>query len=106
MSAGDDFDVNDAFSDDIEKFRDLEGRDGFDLTPPAALELAFASLTALVALGWLVSLLWVPDTINGQTWMGLGALGMVMFGAPAAAIYGLRRGGMDIVKRVIRDMVR
>lgn len=105
MSAGDDFDVNDAFSDDMEKFRDLEGRDGFDLTPPAAIELGFASLTAVVALAWLVSLLWVPDTINGQTWMGLGALGMVMFGAPAAAIYALRRGGMQVLQTVIRDMV-
>lgn len=106
MSAGDDFDVNDAFSDDIDKFRELETGDGFDLTPAAALEIAFASLTALVTLGWLVSLLWVPDTINGQTWMGLGTLGLAMFGAPAAAVFALRRGGMEIVRDVIRGMVR
>lgn len=97
--------MNDALSDDMEKFRELEGSGGFDMSPPAVIELAFASLTALVALGWLVSLLWVPDAINGQTWMGLGALGMVMFGVPAGAIYVLRRGGIDVVKAVIRDMV-
>jgi len=106
VSAGDDFDVNDALSDDIDKFRELESGGGFDLTPPAAIEIGFASLTAVVALGWLVSLLWVPDTIDGQTWMGLGTLGLVMFGAPAAAVYALRRGGMEIVRDVIRGMVR
>jgi len=107
MSDRQEFDINDEFSDDIDKFRNLDTGGGFDMAPPALLELAFLSLTALVGLAWLVGLFFVPETgLDGPTWMGLGALGVVMFGLPAAAIYGLRRGGMGVVRAVVRDLVR
>lgn len=101
-----DFDLNSEFRDDVQKFRKLNRRDGMDWSLPAFIELAFGSLTAVAGLAWLVSLWWVPDVIPGTTWMGLGMLGLVLFGGPAALVYGLRRGGADVVRALVRDIVR
>jgi len=98
------FDPHDAsVSDDIEKFRELRNRES---GPWVKFELVFGSLTALVGIVWFVSIIWVPDTIDGATWMGLGMLGLGLFGAPTAAIYWLRRGGVVTVKRVVRHGAR
>jgi hypothetical protein len=98
------FDPHDAsVGDDIEKFRELRRRDSGGWVK---VELIFGSLTALVGLVWFVSIIFVPDQIDGAAWMGLGMLGLGLFGAPTAAIYWLRRGGIVTCKRVIRAGAR
>lgn len=85
-------DADDLIREDIEKFQRMRGQD-MDMSLPSMVELGFFSLTALVAVSWLVALFFTPDPIPGETWLGLGGLGMTMFGIPAALIYWLRRGG-------------
>lgn len=69
------------------------------------LEAGLASITALIALAWLLSMWWVPDPIDGTTWMGLGMLGMALFGLPTVAIYWLRRGGTVVVREILAGVV-
>ncbi len=95
-------DLEEMVQKDKERFRDLSGGDGMDLSPPALIELVFFSLTALTLLAWLASLFLFD--VDGQTWMGLGALGLVMFGLPAGLIFVLRRGGAEVVERMIRNV--
>lgn len=91
---------------DLEKFREFRNRDGgLTTSVPSLLELAFGSLTALLGIVWLVSLWWVPDVIAGETWMGLGILGIVLVGLPFLAIYWFRRGGIDVLRALLREVV-
>lgn len=89
-------------------WKDLEKIGGLlksgDRSFPALVELIFISLTALVAFGWLVSMLWVPDTIASRDWMFGGMLGMAACGVPAAAIYAARRGGIEALIRIISEV--
>jgi len=93
-------------SNDMDRMQRVGSGDGMDWSVPAVVELTFLSLTALVGIVWLVSLLWVPEPIDGQTWMGMGMLGLLMFGAPAGMVFALRRGGAEMVRAIIREMVR
>lgn len=90
-------------SEDVQKIRELRNRDG-NWEPPAVIEGVFASLTALVGLVWFLGL-FVLD-VDGTTWMGLGALGAVLFGVPAALVYALRRGGAALIQETIRGYIR
>lgn len=94
-------DMNDMVREDVEKFRRYRGRGGVERTLPALVELALTGTTALIALVWLGSLYFVPDPIPGQMWMGIGMLGLVIVGVPAAAVALLRRGGVDTLLRVL-----
>lgn len=98
-------DPGDMLKDDLEKVSDLRSG-GMDTSIPALMELAFGSLAGLTALLWIVALFWVPDPITGQTWMGLGALGGVLFGLPAGAIFMLRRGGAEVLMAIVRESAR
>lgn len=91
--------------EDIDAVRSL-ARGGVDTSVPVLLELGLASLTGLVLLCWLLALLWVPDPIPGDMWMAIGMLGLVLFGLPAGTIYVLRRGGADVVRALVTELVR
>jgi len=91
---------------DLEKFRQMRRQDG-NRSAGGWLEGVLAMAASLVACAWFVTMwLWVPDPIDGQTWMGLGALGMSVTGVPAAIIYYGRRGGAEMFKQIIREVIR
>ena len=90
-------------SEDLDKFRELRNRGG-GWEPGALIEGVFASLTALVGVAWFIGLFLVD--VDGTTWMGLGALGGLLFGVPAAIIYGLRRGGAALIRETVREYIR
>lgn len=98
-------DPQELLRNDLEKFGDLSG-DGFDTSLPAMIELGFVAMTTLVLLCWLVMLLWVPDPIDGQQWMGFGMVGLLMFGVPGGLLFILRRGGAAVLIAVIRELTR
>lgn len=104
MSAGPSDDLPGSVEDDVQKFRELRQRDG-NRSIPALIEGAFAMLLGLCALAWFASMWWVPDTISGTEWMGFGGLIAVMFGLPAGAIYWLRRGGVEVIQALIRQLI-
>ena len=89
---------------DIEKFRRYRRRDGRDLAPGAIAEGAFAAVLGLTGLVWLVLLWFTPDPVPSTLWMGVGMLGLVLFGLPAGAIYVLRRGGAETLRRLVREV--
>ncbi len=97
-------DIEEMVQEDKERFRDLSGGDGMDMTIPALFELTFLLLTGLTLIAWFVSLFLFD--VDGQTWMGVGALGLVMFGLPAGLIFALRRGGAEVIEGFIRDVTR
>ncbi len=97
-------DLEEMVQKDKERFRDLSGGDGMDLSPPALIELVFLLLTGMTLIAWFVSLFLFD--VDGQTWMGIGALGLVMFGLPAGLVFALRRGGAEVVESIIRDVTR
>jgi len=97
-------DLDSMVKNDLEKFQDLDGDMSMD--PPAILELVFISLTAVTVLAWFASMfLLVPDTIPSKVWMGGGLFGLVVFGVPAALVFFLRRGGVEVVRAVVRGFV-
>lgn len=98
-------DIERLVEQDKQKFQQYSGQ-GFDTSVPAVVELAFGVATALLAVVWFLSLLWVPDVIDGTTWMALGMLGLILLGTPAGVIYLLRRGGADTLQQVIRGVTR
>lgn len=89
--------------EDIQKFRELRNRDQ-SWSIPGILEGVLAACTGLVAVVWFAGLFLLD--VEGTTWMGLGALGGLLFGTPAAIVYGLRRGGAEIVRQTIRGLMR
>lgn len=95
---------SDLIQDDLEKFQRYSGDGGMDFSPAAIIELSLLSLTGFVALGWLVAIFWVPDPIDGQVWMGLGALGLVVFGLPTGLIMAFRRGAGEIALAMLREI--
>lgn len=96
--------MNDMLQDDLDKFREIRGSGGMDTSIPALIELGFGVATALVALGSLVALmLWVPDTVDGTSWMGVSAVCLAVTGIPAGAVYGLRRGGAEMIQAIVRS---
>lgn len=98
-------DLGELVRNDVQRFRELRRSDGgLDSGLPAMIELGFGSLSALAGLTWVLMLLWVPDPIDGGTWMGFGMLGLVLFGLPTGLIYVLRRGGAEVVREVVRGM--
>lgn len=101
-----DQDRHEMLQDDIEKFRDLQGRGGLEATPPAILEIVGGILTAVLVLVWLAAMLWVPDPIDGRAWFAFGMLSLGLFGGPTAAIYWLRRGGAEVILQLIRGVVK
>lgn len=98
-------DMNDMLEDDLEKLQSMRGQ-GMDTSIPALIELGLAVCLALVALAWFAALLWTPDPLGGTTWMAMGVLGGILFGAPLGLIYALRRGGAELIARTIRGYVR
>jgi len=96
-------DIGEMVESDVEKFKRLRSRGGWGL--PGYLELGFGAVTGVVLVGWLLALLWVPDPIDGNAWMGVGMLALLLTGVPTAAIFWLRRGGADIVRAVVRGLV-
>jgi hypothetical protein len=98
-------DPNDLLKEDMEKYRRLERKD-IDFTPPALVEIVLLGLAGLHVVAWLGAMFLVPDTITGQTWMALGALGVMCFGAPGVGIYWLRRGGAEKIGRMARQVMR
>lgn len=76
-----------------------------DFSTLAVVEGLFIALAGVVCMAWLVALYWVPDTIDGTTWMSLGTLGLLLTGTPAGAIYWLRRGGVKQLARLIGQVV-
>jgi len=96
-------DMSDMWRDDVDKFQRLADQDS-DWGLPAYMELGFGTLTGLTVVGWLIGLYLAP--VDGPTWMGLGGLGLVLFGLPTALIYGLRRGGIELVRAVVREYTR
>lgn len=88
---------------DVQKIRQYQGGD-VEATIPNLVELVLGGLTALHAVVWFGAILLVPDTIDGTTWMGLGLLGLVLFGGPAGLIYWLRRGGAETIRAVVQNM--
>ncbi|MFW5956347.1 MAG: hypothetical protein ACOCQY_02975 [Halorhabdus sp.] len=96
-------DVEEMVQDDMDRFRDLSG-DGMEMSFPAILELSFLSLTGVSLIGWFLSLFLFD--VDGPTWMGMGMLFLVLFGLPTALIFGLRRGGAEIVDGLIQQIVR
>ena len=99
-------DIEGMVQDDIAKVKSVSGNGGMDTSLPALMELAFASLTGVTAVVWFLAILLVPDTIDGITWMSLGALGLVLFGLPAGLLYLLRRGGATVIRDLVRSVVR
>jgi len=91
--------------EDIEKIRRYRGQGIRDVGLAALVEGVFASLTGLVGIVWFASLYWVPDVIPSETWMAAGMVGLLVFGLPAGAIYMLRRGGAQVIERVIREVL-
>jgi Flp pilus assembly protein TadB len=99
-------DYDQLIEQDKERFRRLERRD-MDTTAPALIEIVFFGLACLVVVAWLAAMfVWVPQPIDGTTWMSLGALGMVLFGGPGVAIYWLRRGGARDIARFAEQLTR
>lgn len=97
-------DPQEMIEEDMEKFRRLQESGGFDNSLPAWLELIGATLTAILVGLWMLSLLWVPDPIGGRAWMGVGMIGLVLFGGPTALIYWLRRGGAQLLIDLARSV--
>lgn len=97
--------MSDMVQDDLEKVRSVSSG-GIDTSIPALIELTLGVATAFVALGWLAALLWVPDPVDGLTWMSVGATLMSLFGIPAALVYGLRRGGAEMARAIVREYTR
>lgn len=89
--------------EDKEKFKDLSF--STDTSAPAIAEGVLIGLAGVVCMAWLVALFWVPDTIDGTTWMSLGVLGLLLTATPAGAIYWLRRGGIETIARMIAQVV-
>lgn len=104
MTQGGDWgEFDDALSDDMEKFQQYRRRDqSVEMTPPALMEVVLLGAAALVALAWFASMFWVPEVIDGTTWMALGALGMLVTALPGGIVYWLRRGGAKEIERVLR----
>jgi len=91
---------------DLEKFRRMRRQDN-SRSAGGWLEAILGLAAAIVAAAWFVTMwLWVPDPIDGPTWMGLGALGMSVTGLPAAIIYYGRRGGARVAKQLIQEVIR
>ena len=88
---------------DIERLKDMS-RGGMDTSPDAIAEGVLSVLFGLVAIGWLVAIWWVPDTIAGEVWLGAGIVGGIVFGVPLAAIMALRRGGVSQLARALREV--
>jgi len=99
-----DFDPEGMASRDIQRLKQMQSTG--DVGPGARLELVFGGLTMMTGMVWMLSIIWVPDPIDGGVWMGLGLLFLGMFGAPTGAVYWLRRGGADIVRQMVRQVVR
>lgn len=98
-------DMSDMLEDDLEKVQSMRGQ-GMDTSVPALIEAGFAVGLGLVAIAWFAALWWTPDPIGGTTWMGVGILGGILFGAPLGLIYALRRGGAELLAQTIRGFVR
>lgn len=97
-------DPADMVEDDLEKFRRYRQRDnGFDGGKAAWAEAILFLVSTVVAIAWLASLLWVPETIDGATWMSLGALFGLLFGVPTVGLYWVRRGGVATLARFARE---
>ena len=91
--------------DDIEKFKRMRRRDG-NRSAGAWVETIFIGLFGVVAIAWLASMLLVPDTIDGRTWLGVGGLGGLLTGAPAGLIYWGRRGGVRAMQAALRGYLK
>lgn len=98
-------DIPGDWQEDVQKFKQMRRRDN-NRQAGGWLEAILGVLAALVGVAWFVTMwLWVPEPIDGPTWMGLGALGMSVTGLPAAIIYYARRGGARVFKREIRRLI-
>lgn len=105
MSSGPlDDDMSDMVKDDMETFRRLQSKD-VGSSIPAIIELVLAGATALVGVVWIVSLYWVPDVIASRVWMLGGVFGLGIFGVPAAIMYLARRGGVEMVERLVQRLI-
>lgn len=102
MSKRDPFDAS--WQDDVEKFKQLRRRDKQGWSVGSVLEIVFITLAGLVAVSWFVAMFFVPDPVPGDMWLGLGGLGILVTGVPALVIYHLRRDGLEVLQRLIREV--
>lgn len=75
------------------------------ITLPAIIELVFGAITAIAGLIWFVALfLWVPEVVSSTVWIGGGVFVVILLAVPTAAIYKLRRGGIETLSTLIREV--
>lgn len=98
-------DLDEMVRQDIEQLRRL-ATNRQDTGLPVLIEVVLWSLTAVVAIVWLLAMFWTPDPIPAGAWLGLGMLGLGLFGLPAGAMYVLRNGGATVIRGVVRELVR
>ncbi len=96
---------SDMLEQDMQKVQRMRANDG-ERSKPALIEATLAGLTGVVGLVWVISLFWVGEFYDGTTWMAIGMFALTLTGVPAAIVYGLRRGGIELIRTIVQSKLR